>query len=69
MGCLNNNTWQGGCTIFDPNSGPDENLGCDEKGNCLVENDEAPMDSCTYYESDGDDEDLDDDDIEEDDIY
>lgn len=61
MGC-NNNNWNGGCTYFDP-AVNDENLGCDDEGNCLVENDEAPSDGCTYYESDGDDDFEDPDDI------
>lgn len=53
MGCINNQ-WDRGCSYFDPNAEEDENLGCDEEGNCLVEEDEAPADSCTYYESNGD---------------
>ncbi len=56
MGCINNNTYQGGCTMFDADDPENENVGCDKEGHCLCENDEAPMDSCTYYESDGSDD-------------
>lgn len=66
MGCLHN-AFNGGCTYFDPNE-KDENLGCDDDGHCMVEDDEYPSDGCTYYSSNGDelegDDELDDIDTE-----
>jgi len=55
MSCINN-PFEGHCTMFDDENPEDDNLGCDKEGNCLVENDECPSDSCTYYESEDDDD-------------
>lgn len=54
MGCLHN-SFNGGCTYFDGIISVD--IGCDEDGNCICEDDECPSDRCTNYESDDPDDD------------
>ncbi len=49
MGCIYSD-FDGNCTEHDGDI--DEGLGCDEDGNCEVESDEDPGQSCNSYESD-----------------
>ena len=56
MACINNG-WGGVCHFFDENATDiDLNLGADAEGYCTCEDDECPTNSCTYYESDEDEE-------------
>jgi hypothetical protein len=42
------NSFNGKCTMFEGEV--DENLGCDEDGYCICDNDENPSESCLYYD-------------------
>jgi len=56
MAC-NHNSFSGVCTYFDENDTEiDPNLGADTEGYCMCEDDEYPTNSCTYYESDDEEE-------------
>ena len=59
MGCIHSR-FQEGCSYYVEEDEKDDNLGCDESGNCICEEDESPGDMCTYYESDGSDDEEDD---------
>ena len=52
MGCKYSD-FRGECGHFDEDI--DQDLGCDEEGNCVCEDDPEPDNSCSCYESDGDD--------------
>ena len=54
MACIHNG-FEGTCTFFDENAEDiDINLGVSAEGYCICEDDECPTDSCTYFESDED---------------
>ena len=50
MGCIYN-SWCDGCTMHEKGTEPID-LGCDVNGNCMVEEDECPSDSCYAYQGD-----------------
>lgn len=53
--------FEGKCNLFDPSI--DNNLCCDEEGNCTCEEDEDPGDVCESF--DNEEETWDDDDLDE----
>lgn len=72
MGCIYCSNMDGKCELFDPEH-PIDVFGCDEEGNCVVEDDPDPSVSCENYKSDGsgfgeDDEDEDEYEVEEVDV-
>ena len=54
MGCINNRFGET-CSMYSEGE-EDVNLGVNDEGHCIVEDDDSPSDSCTYYESDGSDD-------------
>ena len=50
MNCIYNIGWPSKCSMLNEDEEPNVDLGCDKKGNCMVEDDECPEDSCFYFE-------------------
>jgi len=50
MGCIYSH--DGECDFFNINDTENRPQGCDEEGNCSVDEDPSPSDSCDMYESD-----------------
>ena len=50
MGCIYCN-YDGICQFFDEDEAEIRPNGCDNNGNCLVEDDPIPSESCEQYES------------------
>jgi hypothetical protein len=53
MGHCIHNSFNGTCTYYVEGE-KDENLGVSVEGFCICEDDEYPLDSCTYFETDED---------------
>ncbi len=52
MGCRYSN-FDGKCNVFDENI--EDELGCDDDGFCICEDDEDPSELCSNYDSEDDD--------------